>query len=157
MIGFHSPVGQFSPAGGAVVVGLVLVGKPVQTHWSKIFEIYLIEPTNVFGLKTLSGKELEPVVSLLLSLDRHTITISWGQCFEPDNFPPFLYNCPSSVVASRPFTYLKINSQSFFYPSSQSGAGEYAFATYHSVIMAGPWNSLSHSCSQEVKSLNWSW
>ena len=50
-------------------------------HWSKIFEIHLIEPTNAFGLKTLSGKELEPVVSLLLSLDRHTITISWGKLF----------------------------------------------------------------------------
>ena len=79
--GFDSPVGQLCPVGGAVVVGLVLVCKPVKTHWSKVFEIQLIEPTNVFGLKTLSGKELEPVVSLLLSLDRHTITISWGELF----------------------------------------------------------------------------
>ena len=77
--GFDSPVGQLGPVGGAVVVGLVLVGKPVQTHWNKVFEIHLIEPTNDFGLKTLSGKELEPVVSLLLSLDCHTITISWGE------------------------------------------------------------------------------
>ena len=156
-IGFHSPVGQFSPAGGAVVVGLVLVGKPMQTHCNLDLRYIWFEPTNVFGLKTLGGKELEPVVSLLLGLDRHTITISWGQCFEPDNFPPFLYDCPSSVVASRPFTYLKINSQSFYYPSNQSGAGEYASVTYHSVIIAGPWNSLSHNWSQEVKSLNWSW
>ena len=106
-LGFDSPVGQLNPVGGAVVVGLVLVGKPVQTHWNKVFEIHLIEPTNVFGLKTLSGKELEPVVSLLLSLDRHTITISWGKLFEADNFPSFLYDCPSSVVASSPFTYLE--------------------------------------------------
>ena len=85
--GFDSPVGQLGPVGGAVVVGLVLVGKPVQTHWHKVFEIHLIEPTNVFGLKTLSGKELEPVVSLLLSLDRHTITISWGELFRGRQLP----------------------------------------------------------------------
>ena len=82
-----SPVGQLGLARGAVVVGLVLVGKPVQTHWNKVFEIHLSEPTNVFGLKTLCGKELEPVVSLLLSLDRHTITISWGKLFRGRQLP----------------------------------------------------------------------
>ena len=63
------------------MVRFILVGKPVKTHWNKIFQIHLIEPTNVFGLETLSGKELEPVVSLLLSLDGHSITISWGELF----------------------------------------------------------------------------
>ena len=42
--GFHPPVGQLSPAGGAVVVGLVLVGKPVQTHWNKVYEIDFMNP-----------------------------------------------------------------------------------------------------------------
>ena len=62
------------------MVGLVLVGKPVETHWDKISDAF-VEPTDVFGLETLSGKELEPVVSLLLSLDSHSITISWGELF----------------------------------------------------------------------------
>ena len=70
-----SPVGQLGLARGAVVVGLVLVGKPVETHWDKISDAF-VEPTDVFGLKALGGKELEPMVSLLLRLDRHTITIS---------------------------------------------------------------------------------
>ena len=74
-LGFDSPVGQINPVGGAVVVGLVLVGKPVETHWDKISDAF-VEPTDVFGLKALGGKELEPMVSLLLRLDRHTVTIS---------------------------------------------------------------------------------